>query len=64
MQKGAQPTYFREPHIICQRAACGLRAAVWTPLAYAVGEVEVFGMVHGVYVPPPSFHPRIECLLK
>jgi hypothetical protein len=33
-KKGAQPTYFREPHIICQRAACGSRAAVWSPLLY------------------------------
>jgi hypothetical protein len=36
MHKGAQPTYFREPHIICQRAACGSRAAVWPPLLYAI----------------------------
>jgi hypothetical protein len=27
MQNGAQPTYFREPHIICQKAASGSRAA-------------------------------------
>ena len=33
MQKGAQPTYFRKPHIICQRDACGLRAVVWPPPA-------------------------------
>jgi hypothetical protein len=36
MQKGAQPTYFREPHIIRQRTACDSRAAVWTPLVYIV----------------------------
>jgi hypothetical protein len=34
MQKGAQPTYFREPHILFQRAACGSRVAVWPPLIY------------------------------
>jgi hypothetical protein len=37
MRKGAQPTYFREPHIICRRAACGSRAAVWLPLVYVFG---------------------------
>jgi hypothetical protein len=36
MQKGAQPTYFREPHIIYQTAACGSPAAVWPPLVYTL----------------------------
>jgi hypothetical protein len=48
MQKGAKPTYFREPHIICQRAACGSRAAVWSPLVYSVEEHTVLSCVHVV----------------
>ena len=39
MQKGAQLTYFREPHIIFQRAACGSRAAVWSPVIYSLPHV-------------------------
>jgi hypothetical protein len=35
MQKGFQPKYIREQHVICQRDACGSRAAVWLPLAYS-----------------------------
>lgn len=34
MKKGAQPTYFHQPHIKCQKAACSLRAANWPPLVY------------------------------
>lgn len=31
-RKGAQPPHFHEPHIKCQKAACGSQAALWLPL--------------------------------
>lgn len=34
MPKGIQPTYFCEPLMICQRAACGSRTTVCQPLHY------------------------------
>jgi hypothetical protein len=55
-KKGAQPTYFREPHIMCQRAACGSRAAVWPPLLYTNDPQILVATVNNL-VARPSWPP-------